>query len=490
MGLFKKSAPCHEALCIIKNVEDRLSGKRADSPRVEYPIHQTLLRHFDKLLANEAKMSDNAKRMLGIVSSLSEFDVSISHSAYQLMDFSRKMAELSESNLAIVQEITASMNDVSATVVHTADKMNGLGAASQELIQKNDESASMLQEINDLKENVVSDTERMSAQIGRLVEMAAKISEIVNGVAAIAEQTNLLALNASIEAARAGESGRGFAVVASEIRKLADSTKENLEDMRGFVNHIRDAAQGGQESLDSTMRSTQMMNEKLGGVSVTIQNNTLLLKNAVQEVGGISDSMQNIKEAARQVNDAMNLSAQDAEKLHEMTRIIHQDANQSMENAKKISQIDENLSEVVRELLSALHGGIHAVSNEELIQNLNLAKQAHGNWMANLWRITEEMKAYPIQTDSKRCAFGHFYHAISITHPELVSEWGAIDGVHHELHATGQQALEAVRRGDAELAKKLYGQTVTLSETIFARLEKIIQIIANKSAQGIEILRG
>ena len=97
---------------------------------------------------------------------------------------------------------------------------------------KNHESLDQLKEIGSLKEDVLNDADVMNQQIGKLVEMASKVNEIVNGVAAIAEQTNLLALNASIEAARASENGRGFAVVAEEIRKLADGTKNNLEGMR------------------------------------------------------------------------------------------------------------------------------------------------------------------------------------------------------------------------------------------------------------------
>ena len=48
MNFFKK-APCNEALCIIKNVEDRLSGKAVADPKVDYPIHQTMLKYFDRL---------------------------------------------------------------------------------------------------------------------------------------------------------------------------------------------------------------------------------------------------------------------------------------------------------------------------------------------------------------------------------------------------------------------------------------------------------
>ena len=489
MNLFKKNAPCKEALCIIQNVEDRLNGKAVAGLTVDYPIHQTLFKHFDKLLASEKKMSASSKRMVSIISSLSEFDVKMTHSAYKLIDFAQNMSALSESNLAIVEEITASMNDVNETIGHTSATMNQLSESSNNLIRKNDESMIQLTEVNTLKENVVKDTTTMSEQIAQLVDMAAKVSEIVNGVEAIAEQTNLLALNASIEAARAGEFGRGFAVVANEIRKLADSTKTNLDDMRVFVNNIHQAANGSRESLNNTMQSTSNMNAKLDIISGTIKENVFMLKDTIKDVDKISDSMLDINEAAKQVNQAMNLSAQDAEKLHSMTQVIHADATESGVNAKQISQIDEELSEIIRDMISSLNGGINAITNDELTKNLMKAKEAHGNWMKNLKRIVDEMKTYPIQTNSKRCAFGHFYHAINITHPDIAKEWAAIDGVHQELHNMGIKVIDAVNRNNLAQANDLYLQAKKLSEEIFVHIDNTIKAIERNSNLGVEILQ-
>lgn len=488
MNFFKK-APCDEALCIIKNVEDRLSGKVVDKPRVDYPIHQTMLNHFDRLLANEAKMSASSKQMLSVISNLSQFDVEMTHSAYGLTDFANSLSSLSESNLAIVEEITASMNDVNEKISYTSATMDKLSQSSKALIEKNDESMLELQEVNMLKESVAKDTATMSGQIEQLVQMAAKVSEIVNGVEAIAEETNLLALNASIEAARAGEFGRGFAVVANEIRKLADNTKKNLENMRVFVDNIHQAASGSKTSLDDTMRSTNNMNAKLDTISGTIQENVLMLKDTIKDVYTVSESMQTIKLSAKEVNQAMTSSAQDAEKLLTMTQVIHADANQSADNAKRISKIDEELSYIVRDMILSLNGGIHAISNADLTTNLTKAKEAHGNWMNNLKRIVDEMKVYPLQTNSKRCAFGHFYHSIQVTHRDLAEEWQAIDRVHHELHTMGTAVLEAVEANDPARARELYLQAKQLSERIFGHIDNVIRAIEKNSQAGVEILR-
>lgn len=491
MNFFKKKTPCDEAVCILQNVEDRLQGKAnvLDSLKVEYPIHKRMLTQFEKLLNSEEKMSSSCKRMLSTVSSLSEFDVRMTHSAYELSQFAKQMALLSESNLAVVEEITASMNDVNDTVEQTSQKMQKLSNSSHVLIKKNDESMTQISELVELKEHVVEDTQKMSHQIEELTTMAEHISEIVNGVAAIAEQTNLLALNASIEAARAGEMGRGFAVVAAEIRKLADSTKENLQNMRGFVTNIQVAAQGGKESLHNTLGSTSLMNEKLDTISGTINENVAMLKHTVAEVNDISQLMVQVKESAQQVNQAMTMSAADAEKLHGMTQDIHRDAIESKENAKHISKIDTELSEVVREMVAALNGGIHSISNQDLLANLNKAKEAHGNWVKNLKRIVEEMKTYPIQTDSKRCAFGHFYHAITMDNPDVKKEWASIDEIHDQFHKIGDKVVEAVRISDKIAATNYLQDAERLSKQIFEKIDNTIRIIENKQVLGEEVLR-
>lgn len=427
--------------------------------------------------------------MLSTVATLSNFDVQMTHSAYKLINFANDMSALSESNLAIVEEITASMNEVNETIGYTADTMQQLSQSSKDLIQKNDESMFHLNEINLLKEDVVKDTSIMNEQINQLVDMAVKVNEIVDGVKGIAEQTNLLALNASIEAARAGEFGRGFAVVADEIRKLADNTKTSLEDMRIFVNNIHTAASGGRESMNNTMQSTNNMNAKLDMVAGTIEQNVSMLKDTIKDVDNISEAMVTIKEAAQQVNQAMSYSAKDAEKLNHMTRVIHDDATQSAQNAKQISEIDEEFSVIIREMISTLFGGINAMTNEELINNLTRAKSAHGDWIAHLKRIVDEMKVYPIQTDSKRCAFGHFYHSININHPDIAKTWKAIDGVHHELHKMGTKVIDAINAQDAIQAAELYSQTEKLSIEIFGYIDETIKEIEKKSRAGIEVLQ-
>ncbi len=486
---FFKNAPCEEALCVIKSVEDKLNGKDVDLPEVKYHIHQNLVKIFEKLLSSEESMAKSSKQMIGLTSALSNFDVEMTHSSNKLIDFAKEMADISESNLAIVEEISASMSEVNNTISNTSDIMNSLQESSKELVQKNDESITRIHEIDVLKNDVSKDATLMSEQIKVLVEMAVKVNEIVDGVENIANQTNLLALNAAIEAARAGEAGKGFAVVADEVRKLADNTKTSLGDMRTFVNNIQQAAVSGQTSMENTMNSTGKMHSMLDMISKTIVENVSMLKHTISDVDQITESLGNIRESAGQINQAMEASTRDAEKLNLMTQTIQDDAIQSAKNAKEISRIDDELSGLVREMITALNGGKNAISNRDLLENITKAKEAHANWIKNLNRIVDEMTTYPLQTNSKKCAFGHFYHSIDVTGTIVEQAWQAIDHVHDELHTNGSKVIEAVNANKPELARSLFVQTEKLSRDIFAKLDEIINIVENSSAKGSEILR-
>ena len=473
--MFKRATqgPCHEAACIVEYVEKYLAGVKAEAPQVAYPLHTKVLNSFQKLLDNERHMSMSAKKILDVLSAISTFDVEMSHITYELIDFAEEMAALSQSNMAIVQETTASMNEVNHSIDLTSRTLQEIADEATILVAKNDESMGLLHEVNQLRENVVHDSDTMGRKIQQLADLANEVGKIVESVQNIADQTNLLALNAAIEAARAGESGRGFAVVAQEIRKLADETKKNLEGMRQFVGRIHNAAREGKESLDNTLTSTGKMSEKIGQVNLTAGQNVEMLKKVMDSVAEIVKHMQGIRVSAEEINKAMESSSKDAERLALMTETIKNEAQVSAKASQKISAIDDELSAVVKEMMEKLKGGAHDLSADEILSIIGKAKIAHGDWLKGLKKIVDEGRLYPLQTNGRKCAFGHFYHAVRIDDPLIAEEWKAIDAIHESFHKTGDKVMEAVKGGNLAEARLIYSEAEKMSRQMFELLEKI-----------------
>lgn len=118
----------------------------------------------------------------------------------------------------------------------------------------------MAQTITELAENIT----RVSEKATDVSESAEMIEKVSNVVKEIADQSNLLGLNAAIESARAGEHGRGFSVVADEIRKMANHSKDQVNEIQAITSEIR-------QVIDTLNRYIQDINVESDSQSAAIE---------------------------------------------------------------------------------------------------------------------------------------------------------------------------------------------------------------------------
>ncbi len=484
----KQRGDCGEARCIISYIKGKMEGKDVILPEIGYDLHKEVYDLFDHFLKNEEMISVSAKDLLELVTQMSNYDVNMSQISYDLNEFAKETSELSESNLAIVEETTASMSVVSEAVNDSSTTLERLTESSEKLIERNNESINKLSEINKLKENVMENSTIMSAKIDELIELTNKVNEIVSSVGDIAEQTNLLSLNASIEAARAGEHGKGFAVVAAEIRKLSDSTKESLEGMSSFMSHIHAAADNGRQSMVNTIKASTEMSSRIDDVYSTMQSNMELLKNTIDGIQNVNTTMSRVRASTDEINVAVQTSGADAEKLMNMTQMIFNDSTKSTELANNITAIDDTLSDITKNLFASLNGSVHNISNDDLKANISKARIAHRNWVSTLKTIVDEGKVYPLQTNSTKCAFGHFYHAIKIEHPSIKEDWDAIDDIHNKFHECGHKVISSIKNSKKSEAFNYYVEAENLSKNIFELLDKIEKKVEEQSKNGVKLM--
>lgn len=296
-------------------------------------------RMIEEMRLMQEKSVETSKTLMGMVKELSHITKNSMDSNRQIVgetgnvldSFSKNSEEITGINER-TQDINARLEELTAINRQLSDLANQVNQLSKENQNKMNSATESMEQIH-------RSTNECKEIVWKLGEESKEILGIIQVITGISQQTNILALNATIEAARAGEHGKGFAVVAEEIQKLAEQTRNavdnigtiviaSVEDTGRAVKVMEQSAElteTGMESMSEVGSSTasitssnEKMTKQIMEMDHTVENIWIQSDEVAKGMQQVNISTQNNYKAIEQVNAATQENSVGVEKIEDM----------------------------------------------------------------------------------------------------------------------------------------------------------------------------
>lgn len=275
-------------------------------------------------------------KLRDLLSNINQSVAQVTSSSSQLSAAATQNSVGTQTQRDETDQVATAMNEMTVTVAEVAQNAEEAAEAATSADDIAQKGVSMVQGATTQIKKLAQDVTASADMIDKLKAASDDIGQVLEVINGVAEQTNLLALNAAIEAARAGEAGRGFAVVADEVRSLAQRTQSSTGEISGLINRLQDYTQ---QSSDMMSRSQDAANE-----------NAESAENTVSMLQEISEAVALIQQMNRQIATAAQQQTAVSDDINRSITRVREVAEQNAEASRESASATEDLAQMGHQL--------------------------------------------------------------------------------------------------------------------------------------------
>ena len=260
-----------------------------------------------------------AEKLSAIVGQLRDTSRALKTATGEILSGANDLSERTTKQAATIEETSAAMEQLAATVVQNAERAKEASAVAATVTHTAEEGGQVMSEATQAMEKITTSS--------------GKISNIIGLIDDIAFQTNLLALNASVEAARAGEAGKGFAVVAVEVRRLAQSAAEASAEVKVLIEQSASEVRGGSRlvsdaaaKLEAMLVAARSSNALMDGIARESREQAAAIEEVSTAVRTLDEMTQHNAALVEETNAAIEQTEAQASELDQLVDVFKVDA--------------------------------------------------------------------------------------------------------------------------------------------------------------------
>ena len=348
----------------VKNIENSLdSVARGDLGTRLIPMITT-----DEIGSMSVYMNRLLVRIRSVLSMIQNMSVDLSKSAAETAGRADNLADESQTTAASVEEITSTLEEISAggdtiydnieyqhhrtlILIENIKRLYAIvGEEAMEMGKAMDVKKGIDGNIEDVKKKIDDTMQLMKTAMddaGRMLDYTGLIDDI-------SDRTNLLSLNASIEAARAGDSGKGFAVVADEIGKLAEQAGENTKSISQIVRITNTSMEKSFQALNAAIVNTNMIFEGLRTFGSVVNRIGELTQDDMEINNVLKEDAEHFLERAENIKRAMEEQKGGITEIMKSVCLINDTAQSTSAASEELSSSSESIADNANRLKSEI----------------------------------------------------------------------------------------------------------------------------------------